>query len=406
VKEFFVANIEIFQYLSIPLISGLIGWGTNWLALKMTFYPVEFVGIGPIGWQGIVPSKAAKMSATAVDLWTSKLIKVQDIFSQLDPKKVAKEMKPRFLEMAKDILDEVMKNESPVVWSRVPESVKQGIYKRIAKDMPQVVERLMADMNENIEEIFDLKDMIVKDLTNDKALMNEVMIRCGKREFKFIEHSGFYFGFLFGLIQMAIWISYPEWWILPAAGLVVGYATNWVALKLIFEPVNEKNFLGMKFQGLFIKRQDEVSFEYSKMLAERILTPEKIFTELINGPKKYIFYDMVKKHVHQSIDETAGYSKHLVTVVAGERRYQKLKEIATHYVIDRLDESIEDAYEYSYDAMNLHEVLDDKMKKLTSEEFVEFLRPVFKEDELTLILVGAALGCVAGWVQLIAVFGW
>ena len=89
--------------------------------------------------------------------------------------------------------------------------------------------------------------------------------------------------------------------------------------------------------------------------------------------QKYIFYDMVKKHVHQSIDETAGYSKHLVTVVAGERRYQKLKEIATHYVIDRLDESIEDAYEYSYDAMNLHEVLDDKMKKLTSEEFVEFL---------------------------------
>ena len=35
--------------LSIPVVAGIIGWGTNILALKMTFYPYNFIGIR---WKG------------------------------------------------------------------------------------------------------------------------------------------------------------------------------------------------------------------------------------------------------------------------------------------------------------------------------------------------------------------
>ena len=40
----FLTQAEFSQYLSIPIIAALIGWSTNWLALKMTFYPLEFWG--------------------------------------------------------------------------------------------------------------------------------------------------------------------------------------------------------------------------------------------------------------------------------------------------------------------------------------------------------------------------
>ena len=78
--------------------SGLVGYGTNWLALKMTFYPLEFVGIelvrikdqplGLFGSQGIIPTKAAKMAGDATDLMTTKLINVKQVFSRLEPEKV------------------------------------------------------------------------------------------------------------------------------------------------------------------------------------------------------------------------------------------------------------------------------------------------------------------------------
>ena len=85
------------MYLSIPITSAIIGWGTNVLALKMTFYPVEFFGIKPyIGWQGIIPSKAAKMANLSVDLWTTRLVDVKELFAQIDPAQVAEEMRPQF----------------------------------------------------------------------------------------------------------------------------------------------------------------------------------------------------------------------------------------------------------------------------------------------------------------------
>jgi len=61
--EAFVADFkaDMWLYLSIPFISGFIGWITKVVAVRMMFSPIEFVGIKPyLGWQGIVPRKAEK----------------------------------------------------------------------------------------------------------------------------------------------------------------------------------------------------------------------------------------------------------------------------------------------------------------------------------------------------------
>ena len=53
----------------------------------------------------------------------------------------------------------------------------------------------------------------------------------------FLVESGTYFGFLLGIVQMLQWAVYPASWTLPVGGAVVGYITNWIALKYIFEPL-------------------------------------------------------------------------------------------------------------------------------------------------------------------------
>ena len=392
-------------YLAIPITSALVGWLTNVVAIKMTFYPIHFIGIKPIGWQGIIPSKAAKMSSISVDLWTSKLINVKELFAKINPKKVAKEMHPEFDRISKEIMDEIMHEQAPEIWSRVPESVKKLAYSRISKDLPEIVTEMMTDIKENIDEMFDIKDMVIKRLTKDKGLLNDMFLQVGDEEFKFIERSGFTFGFLFGIVQMLVWYFYPKFWILPLFGLLVGYATNWLALKLIFNPIEPISFLGVTYQGLFIKRQNEVSKEYAYMLAHDIFTFDRIFASIITGPTKDRFVNLIANHANHAIDEAAGLSKPVITLVAGKRSYEKIKNIAIDKTLKELPNSVKPVFPYAEKAMDLENIFRTRMQKLPARDFVDFLRPVFQEDELKLILVGAVLGMGAGIGQLFILFG-
>ena len=63
-------------YVSIPFMSGLIGYITKVVAIQMMFSPLEFKGIKPfLGWQGIVPRKAEYMAHIACETLTKNLIK-------------------------------------------------------------------------------------------------------------------------------------------------------------------------------------------------------------------------------------------------------------------------------------------------------------------------------------------
>jgi hypothetical protein len=56
--------------------------------------------------------------------------------------------------------------------------------------------------------------------------------------------------------------------------------------------------------------------------------------------------------------------------------------------------------DYAADAMNLPELLKQKMKLMTNAEFEGLLRPALKQDEWKLVTVGAILGFLIGELQL------
>jgi uncharacterized membrane protein YheB (UPF0754 family) len=81
--------------LLIPVLSGLVGYGTNVLAVWMTFSPLEFWPVkiwqpwGLFGWQGIIPAKAVHMTEILCDVFMNKVVDVNEVFSRLDPKHIA-----------------------------------------------------------------------------------------------------------------------------------------------------------------------------------------------------------------------------------------------------------------------------------------------------------------------------
>ena len=389
-----------------PVISALVGYVTNVVAIRMMFHPVEFVGVWKpyLGWQGIVPRKASKMTGISVDTITESLITESEIFGRLDPDRVAAELEQPIIELTDEITEIVMHRHHPLLWEAIPSVVRAQIKRRVRAQAPDMVRDLMTDVRENVRYMFDLKGMITRVLVREKDLLNRIFLKTGHDEFVFIGRSGAYFGFVFGLVQMLIWIFFREWWLLPLFGLLVGIATNWLALKMIFNPKKPIRFGRFTIQGLFFKRQREVSADYGALVANQILTPQNIVEEILNGPYADKLFALVQKEVKQAIDDSASLARPFVTWTLGSEDYAHIKADAVREVVARMPATLSHVTGYAHDAMAIQETLTSRLQELPPRQFEGMLRPAFEEDEWILIAVGAALGLAVGWFQLIVLF--
>ena len=402
-----IAHEDFWLYFSMPFICAAVGYGTNWLCIKMMSYPTEFIGIMPpfLGWQGVIPRRAPVIAAIQVDIMTSRLITVEEIFNQISPEQIANELKPILPSIIEDITDDLMMAQAPKIWEAMPLKLKQRVYKRAREHAPQIIEEMMSEVQANIDEVFDLKGMITSAFTDNPEMLVKLIQEVGYKELTFVQNSGAIFGFLFGVIQMFAWIFYKEAWILPVAGILVGSATNWLALNMIFSPKHPVKIGPITLHGLFMKRQKEVAVDFGLIISREILNPHAVMTNLLQGPASDRMLYLVQKNVNRNLDEFIGYTKPFVTLSLGSKRFQEIKNHAVARIMAHMPEAMALTYKYTEDAMDIDNVLRTKMSELTPEEFEGILRPAFKEDEKLLIALGAGLGFLIGWGQLFFVFG-
>ncbi|MCB1838558.1 MAG: hypothetical protein KDH99_13205, partial [Alcanivoracaceae bacterium] len=186
-----------------------------------------------------------------------------------------------------------------------------------------MLDNLMEDMHANIEDLIDPKELIIKKLSENKELLNRVFWECGETEFKFVINSGFWFGGLFGVLQMFFWWFHQADWVMPVFGLIVGTATNWLALNLIFRPLNPIKIGPITLQGLFLRRQNAVSEVFCRIVTSEILTIGHIMNEIFRGPRSDRAKAMMKRHMRPVID--GGVVKTVAQLTVGPEGFVELK---------------------------------------------------------------------------------
>merc|ERR1712217_689026 len=150
-----------------------------------------------------------------------------------------------------------------------------------------------------------------------------------------------------------MWMWYSAGWMLPTFGFIVGILTNWIALKMIFEPVQPVHVCGFKIQGLFLQRQQEVSEVYAQIITDNYL----------------------------------GMTKLIVRFFRSEAKIQRCKKVVAEHVLEHLPDTGMHVERYMDTAMNLEDVLRAKLASLPSADFEGLLHPVFQEDEWKLVLM-------------------
>jgi uncharacterized membrane protein YheB (UPF0754 family) len=422
----FPADLDL-TLLLIPPITGIIGYVTNWVGVRMLFHPVEFEGVtvpgmaqfatllptkvqqipgvmqGRLGWQGIVPSRAAKMGSLAVDKGISKVASQGEFYEQFEPSVIATHLVTSARDDVHAIVEEVVREEHPQLWADLPAGVRQSVHDRVDAALPTVVRTVTERVRENVDELLDLKLMVIEHLSANPELLNKIFLEVGDRELRFLVNSGLVLGTLLGFVSIPLYVFVDRWWVLPLSGVFVGYCTNWIAIKAIFNPTEPRQVGSFEVQGLFVKRQDEAAETYARIIAEDVVTLSNVVDNLLHGSQSDRSRRLVADAVRPAVDDAMGMAAPLARLTTGEREYEEIRRSLATEAPAIAESSLSDpAFEAERSAA-IQRLIAERMKALPPEDYVEMLRSAFQEDEWLLIGVGAALGFVAGWLQLLVV---
>tara|TARA_R100000789_G_scaffold72444_1_gene68222 strand:- start:1771 stop:2922 length:1152 start_codon:yes stop_codon:yes gene_type:complete len=382
--------------------AAVVGWFTNWLAIQMSFYPVQFIGFGVVGWQGVIPRKAEKMAHICIDRTLQHFGDLNSVYQKLEPQRIVQQVLTQVSPRMDEYIDEVMYEVQPVLWDNLPMFVKGRIYQWARQQLPSRIEELVEDFGDDLDDLVDLKALLSRELQHHPDLMNRIFKQAGAVELQSVINRGALIGALLGALLVPFWISYPQPWVLPVGGFAIGFITNWLAINLIFAPLRPRRMLFWKFQGLFLQRQDEISDIWAQLVAEELITVEKVADAMINGRHGARTRSILQKHLRPMLDNSM-VMRLAAQVTVGMSGYTDLKRAMNDKAVLATRDVFSDPAFNKERAPVVAGVLAGQMKALKPEEFQEILRPAFREEEIQLMLVGGLFGAIAGFIQFVLI---
>lgn len=414
--------------ITIPLFTGVIGYITNWTGVLMLFQPINFWGPripglkiifpllprkvqvlplirydGRLGWQGIVPSRADKMASLAVDKGLAKLGGIGDFYRELEPDKIAEHLAAIAQGEIREVVEQIMEREDPQLWHDLPPVIREAVHARVRQQLPNIVRSLTDDIGDNIDQLIDAKLMVVGHLSKHPELLNSIFQDIGKKELRFMQNFGFYAGFPMGILLFGVLQVAPHWWVLPVGGAIIGWVVNYLAVEMIFEPIFPKKWVPWR-QGLFIKRKNEVTEGYAKIISDNVITLQNIGNELLHGVRSDRTQQMLEDTLRPAVDKAIGPARAAVRVAIGTREYDQIRASVASEAALFAPIAFADAEFNTRQSAKIYRFISEQMKKMGPDDFVQMLRSAIKQDEWLLFFHGGMLGVFAGLVHL-AIFG-
>jgi uncharacterized membrane protein YheB (UPF0754 family) len=189
---------------AIPLISALIGWITNYVAVKMIFRPRKpwkFLGITI---QGLIPRRQHELALKLGETVEKKLVSHKDVQQVL----LGPESTRLVLRLIEGQIDTFMTQRlanNPLiamfVKNEAVDNIKRLLIEQLEGNIPELMEKLI----DGVEDQLDFREIIREKVEAfDLGTLEGIIYDISSRELKAIEYLGGVLGLIIGLVQALI----------------------------------------------------------------------------------------------------------------------------------------------------------------------------------------------------------
>lgn len=194
----------VWSIILIPIFGAVIGWGTNWLAIRMLFRPYKAwrVPLTRIVVQGAIPKRRHDIALAIGQVVSDELLSLDDLLTDL----LNQETRTRLANQARDLVEKRVVERMPgFLPGPVRNLVLQYLDGVLAQEVPGAIDAMAVEALRIGKEKLDIKKTVVDKLDAfDLKQLEALVQRIAHQELFMIEILGGVLGFIIGLFQMLL----------------------------------------------------------------------------------------------------------------------------------------------------------------------------------------------------------
>jgi uncharacterized membrane protein YheB (UPF0754 family) len=196
---------------------------------------------------------------------------------------------------------------------------------------------------------------------------------------------------------MNYWILFT----LPVISAFIGWVTNWVAIKMLFHPREPKKFLGITFQGIFPKRQQQFAEKLGKLVSAEFLSFDDIEQKISSPENLKQIMPMIENHIDDFLRTRLSNEMPVISMFIGDKTITKLKE-AFMKEIETLFPQVMKQYAANLKTeLDLEQIVISKVSAFSSDKLEEVLYQIMSKEFRFVEIIGAVLGFLIGAIQVL-----
>ncbi len=187
-------------------------------------------------------------------------------------------------------------------------------------------------------------------------------------------------------------------WLIPPISAVIGWITNYIAVKMIFRPKRPVSFLGLKIWGLIPKRKSDLANKIGETVEKELISHQDIH-RIVNTKEFHeeilrSVVDTVEKFIEQKLGANPIISLMLNGEIAGQ-----LREIIKSELRIMLPDFIEKMFQKVESKLDFKEIVRNKIEEFDLSKLEQIIYNIAAKELRSIEIFGGILGFCVGLIQ-------
>ena len=192
------------------------------------------------------------------------------------------------------------------------------------------------------------------------------------------------------------WILY----LLPIIAALIGWMTNYIAVKMLFHPKTAIKILGFTFHGVFPKRQKALAEKLANLVAEELFSISDVSSKIKEFATSDDAMNEVGRRIEMTIRNKLVQAFPMLAMFLSDEMVEKVTGLFKNELKDFLIETSIGLGEKLEESMDVREMVQERVNAFSSEKLEQLLNQLMKKEFRFIEIVGAVLGFLIGCLQL------